>query len=1279
MKARITGIYLVIIGYLFGPVYAQTIPNIRSASNFALFSSIGTVSNVGASQITGNIGANTGTSLGFGNIDGQVHNGDSVSQKCSIDLDTAYNQLDALPCDSFLLTLLANHYTFRPGVYCVTLAAILSDTIILNARGNPNAIFVFNIAGAVTFLPNTKILLANGAQACRVFWKVDGLVTIGTNCSFKGNVIGLSSITAGLNTQIEGRLLTQLGSISISTVTARIPLGCGVPVLVGPPSPNLKHANCFALYSSSGSLSNSNTTVITGAIGSDSGVVTGFQAANISQGIQINNTLTHQVKADLDSAKKYIQGLPYDIDILFPASFGNKLTLTPHVYRLNANTTLSDTLYLNAQGYGNAVFVLKVNGTFSTAINSRIILQNGAKSCNIFWLISSTTDINDQSFFVGSLIASNNINLDTGSVFDGRMLTTSGSISSNKLTAAIPTGCGGCPYSTVNNPPFAVDDSLTISEDASQISIAVQNNDNDPDLDPMTTGILSAAKNGTSILNGNLIDYKPNLNYYGYDTITYTVCDNRSPSLCDAAFVLIRVLPVNDKPIAADDTASTTVNTQLTVDVIANDYDPDGDNLIVGIITPPQQGTTTINSNSISYTPGTGYIGFDTMYYRICDTGAPSLCDTARLVIRVISGSANQAPVAINDSATTYVNIPVLINVTANDSDPDGNALTVSIATNPVNGTATLSGNNIRYTPNLLFIGRDTLYYRICDNGIPSLCDIARVVINVRSILANNAPIANNDSAFTFINTPVTIPVTANDFDPDGDSLILSIISLPSNGTAVIAGKDIKYTPNISFTGFDTLYYRICDNAINSLCDDARLVIEVGFNLSNHPPIAVDDYYNILMNTPSNLDVTSNDYDPDGDPLMISILKAPVHGTAIVNGNMVNYSPNTGFTGFDTLFYRVCDNGLPYWCDSARVVIHVRTPGANNPPVAINDFVTIPKNATFKIIVKANDTDPDGDPLRVSIESYPQNGIAVTDAEFIFYTPDFNFIGNDTLYYRICDDGIPNLCDTAMVGIRIVDDNPPIAMDDQITLCENSGDTSIYVQQNDFDPDGDSLNTSIAVLPKHGTATINVKAIIYKPTTNYNGRDTLMYRVCDSLFCDSAFIFITINPKPAAFVGPDQEIEEGGSVVIGGAAIAGNKYLWIPASGLSSNTLSNPVASPVITTTYVLTETIIATNCSNSNSVQVRILDDAFFNGFSPNGDGKNDYWRIPFLSKYPINTVTIINRLGTEVWKNNNYDNLNIRFTGQNMNGTDLPDGTYFYIIKFNNEEKSGWVIIER
>ncbi len=123
---------------------------------------------------------------------------------------------------------------------------------------------------------------------------------------------------------------------------------------------------------------------------------------------------------------------------------------------------------------------------------------------------------------------------------------------------------------------------------------------------------------------------------------------------------------------------------------------------------------------------------------------------------------------------------------------------------------------------------------------------------------------------------------------------------------------------------------------------------------------------------------------------------------------------------------------------------------------------------------------------------------------------------------------------------------------------------------------------------------------------------------------------------------------------------------------------------------WTIGEVMIETYTTNSNYLtqgfhqplyKKLIIEDEyeFFNGFSPNGDGINDYWRIPFLINYPINKVSIINRWGDVVWMCLNYNNTDVRFEGKNMNNEDLPDGTYYYSIEYAVYVKRGWVFIKR
>jgi gliding motility-associated-like protein len=137
-------------------------------------------------------------------------------------------------------------------------------------------------------------------------------------------------------------------------------------------------------------------------------------------------------------------------------------------------------------------------------------------------------------------------------------------------------------------------------------------------------------------------------------------------------------------------------------------------------------------------------------------------------------------------------------------------------------------------------------------------------------------------------------------------------------------------------------------------------------------------------------------------------------------------------------------------------------------------------------------------------------------------------------------------------------------------------------------------------------------------------------------------------------------------------------YLWDFGDNQASASV-NPIHIYAAPGSY--TVKLTATNsCGSDIETQVVIVPELeFFNGFSPNGDGQNDNWNIPVLNYYPVNDVTIINRWGSEVWKGINYDNKTVVWTGKNMKGEDMPDGTYYYIINYNNTEKRGWVFIKR
>ena len=420
-------------------------PNLGTAASFVLFSTDGAVSNTGISQLTGNVGTNGGSSTAFGNVNGVMHDNDGASAQGAADLLIAYNQLNSAIPTFFPPPLLGNGNTLNAGVYSISGAAILNLDLTLNAKGDPNAVFIFQIQGAFSTNAASEIHLTNGALACNVFWKVEGLVSMASGTTMRGTIIANNAaIVMGTGDILEGRALTTAGAITVDGVLAYTPVGCGSLTLTGPVAPDLGSTACYVLFSGNGAVTNTGITSARGDIGTNVGLTTGYDALLVSGTIHpIPDESTAKCAADLQNVYTYLNTLPYDIELLYPAQFGNDLVLTPHTYIMKAAAELTGTVYLNAEGNTNAVFVIQINGALTTSTYSKVVLMNGAQSKNVFWKIEGAVGINNYSVFRGTIVCNNGAlgALNTGVELDGRALTTSGSLTTNAITTTLVTNC----------------------------------------------------------------------------------------------------------------------------------------------------------------------------------------------------------------------------------------------------------------------------------------------------------------------------------------------------------------------------------------------------------------------------------------------------------------------------------------------------------------------------------------------------------------------------------------------------------------------------------------------------------------------------------------------------------------------------------------------------------------------------------------------------------------------------------------------------------------------
>jgi gliding motility-associated-like protein/uncharacterized repeat protein (TIGR01451 family) len=448
MKHNLLYTVLAVIFLILPKQSAAQAPTLGTAADFVLFSSVGAVTNTGITHLTGHVGSNSGASTGFGNVDGVMHDQDPASALCAADLTLAYNQLNATIPTFFPGVLLGNGQTLNAGVYAIPAPATMNLILNLDGQGDPNAVFIFQINGTFSTGAGAKLMLLNGAQACNVFWKVEGGVNLAAGTTMRGTIIANNAaIVMSIGDTLEGRALSTNGAVSVTGITAFKPLGCGSPVLTGPANPIMGTTECFALFSGIGPVTNNGITNVIGDVGTNSGLTTGFNPLLVVGTVHpVPDGVTAQCGTDFTVIYNALNVLPYDIELLYPAQFGNNLVLTPHTYLMNGAVTFTDTLYLNAQGNPDAVFVIQINGAFGTSTYSNVVLQNGTQAKNVYWKIDGATDINDYSVFNGTIISQGAINLYSGVLLNGRALTGVGAVNTTAVTIAMPTSCA--PFTT---------------------------------------------------------------------------------------------------------------------------------------------------------------------------------------------------------------------------------------------------------------------------------------------------------------------------------------------------------------------------------------------------------------------------------------------------------------------------------------------------------------------------------------------------------------------------------------------------------------------------------------------------------------------------------------------------------------------------------------------------------------------------------------------------------------------------------------------------------------
>ncbi|HCG8168666.1 TPA: tandem-95 repeat protein, partial [Vibrio parahaemolyticus] len=599
-------------------------------------------------------------------------------------------------------------------------------------------------------------------------------------------------------------------------------------------------------------------------------------------------------------------------------------------------------------------------------------------------------------------------------------------------------------------------------------------------------------KNGTVIVNNDgTVTYTPNDNYVGKDTFTYVVT---SGGVSESTTVEVNVTPVNDAPVAKDDIATTQEDTAVTIDVLSNDTDVDGDKLsIESASVPKEQGTVEVVNGKLVFTPAENFNGDAEITYTVTDG---ELTDEAKVTVTV--NPVNDAPTikvdAVESITEDAVNTDTVVaTLTVRDTDTPEDQLTVSLENNS-NGYFVLVGNEVKLTQaGVDAVNNDELNLKdlaisasVSDGVNPTASDSDSLVVN----RVNDAPTVENAIADQVLSEDFdAYTIDLNEVFKDSDSSLEFSVSGNSNVLVSIENGIATISPTADWNGSETLTFTATDPSGESVSQPVNFTVA---------PVAdiVADKATVVEDTSTVIKVLGNDtFEGDGKVVSLDTNNGPANGTVSINPDgSVTYTPNDNYVGKDTFTYIVTSGGV-----SESTTVEVNVTPVNDAPVAKDDIATTQEDTAVTIDVLPNDTDVDGDKLSIESASVPkeQGTVEVVDGKLVF-TPAENFHGDAEITYTITDGALTDQA-TVNVTVNAVNDTPVVesSIADQ-TLAEDF--TPYTIDLNTAFSDVDNVdgeltfsvsgNSNIQVAIVNGIAT-------FTPTADWNGSEALTFTATD--------------------------------------------------------------------------------------------------------------------------------------------------------------------------------------
>ncbi len=647
-----------------------------------------------------------------------------------------------------------------------------------------------------------------------------------------------------------------------------------------------------------------------------------------------------------------------------------------------------------------------------------------------------------------------------------------------------------------------------IEEDGGSIIITTEellSNVDDEDKDTLSVENLIIDKgNGTLVDNGDgTWTFTPQIDDDTEVSFTFDIIDDEDLVVSGSAN--LDILPINDAPNAENDVITTEEDTAVTIDVLVNDSDVEGDVLsIQSASVPSEQGSVDIVNGKLVFTPAENFNGDATITYIVTDG---DLTDEAKVTVTVTP--VNDSPVAVDDTTSIQEDTAVTIDVLTNDTDVDGDKLSIESASVPKEqGTVEVVDGKLVFTPVENFNGHAEIIYTVTDG---ELTDEAKVTVTVNPV--NDAPTIKVDAVESItedaVNTDTVVAtLTVRDTDTPEDQLTVSLEN-NSNGYFVLVGNEVKLTQaGVDAVNNDELNLKdltisasVSDGVNPTASDSDSLVVN---RVNDAPTVENAIADQVLSEDFDAYTIDLNEVFKDSD----SSLEFSVSGNnsiqiSIVSG-VATITPTADWNGKETITFTAKDPSGESVSQTVNFTVA--------PVVDIEaDSADVVEDTPTIINVLGNDTFESTDKVvSLDADNGPKNGTVIVNNDgTVTYTPDDNYVGEDTFTYIVTSGGMSEST-TVEVNVTPVND-APVAKDDIATTQEDTA-VTIDVLPNDTDVDGDKLSIQSATVPEaQGKVEIVDGKLVFTPAENFNGDAEITYTVTDGSLTDQATVKVTVN------------------------------------------------------------------------------------------------------------------------------------------------------------------------